>query len=50
MIENSNSCDSGPDGSVQEFWKFYEVDFDFDSKTPFHPHDLFCQQANLLKF
>jgi hypothetical protein len=26
-IENSNSCNRGPGGSVQEFWKFEEVDF-----------------------
>jgi hypothetical protein len=49
-LKNPNFYDHGPDGSVQNFWKFYEVDFDFDLKIPFHPHDLFCQHANLQKF
>jgi hypothetical protein len=38
-LKNSNSGDYGPDASVQEFWKFYEVDFSIDLKIPYHPHD-----------
>jgi hypothetical protein len=30
-----------PDGSIQEFWKFYNVDFDFDPKTSFNSYVLF---------
>jgi hypothetical protein len=46
IVVNSNSCDCGPNGSVQEFC---EVDFGFDPKISFHPHDLFCHHANVQK-
>jgi hypothetical protein len=34
-IENSNSCDRGPGGSIQEFWEFYKINFGLDPKTFF---------------
>jgi hypothetical protein len=48
-VEKSNLEDSGPDGTVQEFWQFHEVHFGFNPKTPFQPHDLICHHTNVQK-
>jgi hypothetical protein len=34
------------DDSVQEIWQYYDVNFDFDPKTPLQPCELFYHHAN----
>jgi hypothetical protein len=41
-IEIWTSIIVGPDASVREFWGFYEIDFDYDPETSYHPYDPFC--------
>jgi hypothetical protein len=36
-----------PDASVQNFWLFYKVDFDFDPKTSIHPCELFANPQKI---
>jgi hypothetical protein len=36
----------GSDGSINDFWEFYKVEFDFGRKTSFHPYDMFCHHTN----
>jgi hypothetical protein len=46
-LKKSNWWNHDPDGAVQYFWDFIEVDFGLDPKTLFNPYDIFSHQKNL---